>query len=1297
MPAANTPNHSPARRRGWLWRIGKWMLWTLLLLVLLHRPLLHFAGRRVAIWFAAREHMILDFRLGGNLWSTIEVRDVSIHADGKGPAPVERLKLDRLSVGYDIWKVFHSDWSRVLRRVDVGTLDAVIAVQEPAKASEPPTPFAQVFADILANSLSPVEQLSVARVDLEVQNVTAIHGLHAEVSNRQPGHIAWEKIHVAGFPDFGPARAELETKESSIVISKLTLFPQVVVRRLSLNHITKTLPRGGLEVFLEAGGGTAGLRVEPSLTKDALDVSVDVDAVRLNEVAEPFGVDLPAPAAIESFHAKFTGKPENLETSTADVGFVFRMEKKGPVPAALVRGAAKLSRGVFRISELTASASGTELRIGGELNVPLDDFAPSKFGGDITWKLSAPDLATLRLADVPALHGAMTGDGRLRVENGEAHTTGDIGMAQFSQGKVQVESASIHFDARRKTTAFSDILTSLLANLSFDVKGVSANGVRVDALSVKGSLDGQRVDISQFGVTSGDNRFTGSARATLKPGAAGLASAPEMDLRIAAPQLEQFGVALNGAALCGAVAAEGKLRLEGIRLVGNLLASGTDLRLGKTPVGGFRAQVKFEDGAAVLESLNVTLTDAGEITAKGRAALDSPVAYTGELHMNLPALGKLDALLATAGHPAKLGGALTLDWSGDGKIADNTHAGKLRVSAKNVRHDALVLNEVRLGAAYSPTQFDTDELLVLADKMKLGASVRWKEGRLGISELSVAIAGEQVVKGEASIALTPGNPNGALPLDQPLNVQLVCKNADVAQLLGSAGISAPVSGKISADLSVGGTLSKPEMKLTVTGRTLKSTKAATLAPADFDAKLAIADSRLTLDAIVKQRDLQPLTANASLPFDVEKLRAQPDLVRELPLTVAVKLPATSLGIVPRFVPAIARMDGTVAANVAVSGTVAKPIVNGEVSVATKSVRLASAALPPVSNFTTKLTFHGDTITLTDTRGEIGGGKFSVDGSVNIAKPVDPAFDLRLRSDKVLVLRDESVTVRADTDVTLRGPLNSATAAGTVFVTQSRFLKDVDILPLALPGKPKPQVRSVAAPVRVSFPNPPLRDWKFDIAIKTREKDSFLIRGNLAKGSAAMDLRLGGTGLNPFLTGQVEVESFSAVLPVSKLVVQRGTVTFSEEDPFQPQLDVQAQSVIGKNTVMVNISGSAAAPHIDLDSEPPMPQQDIISLLATGTTSNEIGSNASALASKAALLTVKRWYRKTFKKNADEPAADGQESFMDRFDVDVSSVDPKTGRPNVDANVRLTDKVYLIGERDSEGQFTGKVKYLLRFR
>ena len=131
--------------------------------------------------------------------------------------------------------------------------------------------------------------------------------------------------------------------------------------------------------------------------------------------------------------------------------------------------------------------------------------------------------------------------------------------------------------------------------------------------------------------------------------------------------------------------------------------------------------------AAILESLNVTVADAGEITATGRVALDAPMAYTGEVHGAFANLGKLDAILATAGHRAKLGGALTLDWSGDGQLSDTVHNGRLKIAGRNLRHDALRLTDVRLSAVYSPQQFATDELLVVAGTL---GSTRLIDNRL---------------------------------------------------------------------------------------------------------------------------------------------------------------------------------------------------------------------------------------------------------------------------------------------------------------------------------------------------------------------------------------------------------------------------------------------------------------------------------------------------------------------------------------------------------------------------------------
>ena len=66
--------------------------------------------------------------------------------------------------------------------------------------------------------------------------------------------------------------------------------------------------------------------------------------------------------------------------------------------------------------------------------------------------------------------------------------------------------------------------------------------------------------------------------------------------------------------------------------------------------------------------------------------------------------------------------------------------------------------------------------------------------------------------------------------------------------------------------------------------------------------------------------------------------------------------------------------------------------------------------------------------------------------------------------------------------------------------------------------------------------------------------------------------------------------------------------------------------------------------MQLTSEPPLQYSDIVSLLATGVTTNELGSNADVLASKAAMLAVQQLYRKIFLRNkapsVDKPKDDG---------------------------------------------------------
>jgi autotransporter translocation and assembly factor TamB len=251
------------------------------------------------------------------------------------------------------------------------------------------------------------------------------------------------------------------------------------------------------------------------------------------------------------------------------------------------------------------------------------------------------------------------------------------------------------------------------------------------------------------------------------------------------------------------------------------------------------------------------------------------------------------------------------------------------------------------------------------------------------------------------------------------------------------------------------------------------------------------------------------------------------------------------------------------------------------------------------------------------------------------------------------------------------------------------LKNIDLIPIGLPGRPAPQPPSDRPDFSVT--EPPIRDWKFDIAVKT--KDPFLIRGNLANGGAIVDLHLTGTGLQPALQGLVRLENVEATLPFSRLDIAQGFLYFDPSDSFNPKIDLQGTSLVRDYTVHVLVYGTSLSPEALFSSEPPLPQEEIISLLATGVTRGELTGNNNVLAGRAAMLLLQQLYQKVFKKGQGTRS----NSTFDRLQVDIGQVDPRTGQQTATARLKVNDKFVLVGDLGVSGDFRGMVKYLIRFK
>jgi hypothetical protein len=212
----------------------------------------------------------------------------------------------------------------------------------------------------------------------------------------------------------------------------------------------------------------------------------------------------------------------------------------------------------------------------------------------------------------------------------------------------------------------------------------------------------------------------------------------------------------------------------------------------------------------------------------------------------------------------------------------------------------------------------------------------------------------------------------------------------------------------------------------------------------------------------------------------------------------------------------------------------------------------------------------------------------------------------------------------------------------------------------------------------------------------KTKEPFIVRCNLANGLAIADLRLGGSGLLPTLEGAARVENLVASLPFSKLTVDYGYLYFSADNPFNPALDIHGSSRLRDYNINVYIYGTAAEPQTVFTSEPSLPQEEVIALLATGATQQELTENNQILATRAGVLLLQDLYHKIFKRRTPPPTSSPDQP-LDRFSMDVGTVDPRTGRQEVNGRFKLSKQVEISAGLDVQGDVQVQLGYLLRFR
>ncbi|MEQ1749652.1 MAG: translocation/assembly module TamB domain-containing protein [Prosthecobacter sp.] len=692
-----------------------------------------------------------------------------------------------------------------------------------------------------------------------------------------------------------------------------------------------------------------------------------------------------------------------------------------------------------------------------------------------------------------------------------------------------------------------------------------------------------------------------------------------------------------------------------------------------------------------MKPCSIRFDDVNHLELTADVAMKAPYAFETKGGITMPVLEKLNALLKSVGAPEIKTGSLFSVLDAHGELQPWKCEGKASLTATKFHASTMPEPaDVTLDATFAGTRADLKSLEAKLGLWKLALKGVVDEKSASLSQLQVWQKDTLLLDGHASAPFDVMQESKAD--SAPIDVVIKAKDLRLNEVLAAAGVKEIPSGVLNADITIKGRLETLDGVVKVNLRDVKvpsGPKAFTPATLDVDATLR-GDQVKSLVKLT-QPPLQPLTVDASMPFDVDAIVKKPALLNDTPLKVTVRMAESDLGFLTEYAPdMIKSLPAKLKLNADVAGTVAKPLIKAAVDLDVPEVSWTKADMPSVRDVRVRLRVNDRKLNIEDLSLMMAGGRVKLGGAVDATDAKNPGLNLKLEAREALVFRDPTTSMRANADITCVGTLQSARVAGLVEAVRGRVFKEIDLMPVLklpadVPPVPENTQRSEA---KLTLP-PAVKDWTFDLHVKTR--DPLLIAGNLANGAISADILLGGTGADPQLTGSANIDRLLLKLPFSLVKITKGAVTLNPLKPFDPKLDIRGESRVGSNDITLYVYGDSTNPKTRFVSSPPMSEPDIVTLLATGTTLNGSASDlASEAASRAALLFVSELYRKTFNKKKvvrEEPP---------KLHMSVNPSGADRSNDSVQAMYDLSEKWRITGRFTQTGRMKALLGYVLRF-
>ncbi len=379
---------------------------------------------------------------------------------------------------------------------------------------------------------------------------------------------------------------------------------------------------------------------------------------------------------------------------------------------------------------------------------------------------------------------------------------------------------------------------------------------------------------------------------------------------------------------------------------------------------------------------------------------------------------------------------------------------------------------------------------------------------------------------------------------------------------------------------------------------------ADLPPLIMTARTVVSGGRLDLNAALEGLTEEPARAALQVPvnYALTPFTLAPDTRK--PYQGELKL-AADLARLFRIVPLDAQnLAGRLSVDLTLGGTLEMPEIQGKVALQDGLYEnyLTGTVLKGMS---LEAEAGGEQLELTRFQASDGGsGTIRARGRIQLDPAAYFPLEIRLTLSQATLVRHREATGTIAGDLTLSGAANALKASGNL---------EVGPVEITLPERLPPEMTSVEV-IEVNRPEgtglpeaetPGESALPIVLDIHGNLPSRIFVRGWGLDSEWQGKLHFGGTGSQPQVSGHISPVRGRVDFLNKRFDIVSGAIRFFGATPPEPFLDLTAECKTREITALLILSGTSRNPKLTLQSDPPLPQDEVLARLLFGRGATEI--------------------------------------------------------------------------------------------